>query len=202
MRNAAISGSVREQAEARVHRARPVLSGRTDFFRVWQPNRIESMCGLYHVHHCGGPYVKVEGTDQYDMEDIWHRLRSYSLLDAIASRRSRRFARGMNLNGGPLAYNGREAKDPLSHEEEAALAFAACGVTGYAMAELPYHSGNTADAGGGNIMKQFVGRTVPSADALHTVVVFLINDNGTWMLRRPQDFPSSEIAHLVNAARE
>jgi hypothetical protein len=45
-------------------------------------------------------------------------------------------------------------------------------------------------------MKQFVGRTAPSADALHTVTVFLINDRGTWMLRRPQDFPATEIAGL------
>jgi len=135
-------------------------------------------------------------------QDIRDRLRSCSLIDAIASRRSRRFARGMKLNGGPLAYDSRETPEPLSLHEEAALAFAACGVTGYAMAELPYESGSTPDAGGGNIMKQFVGRTVPSADALHAVTVFLINDNGTWMLRRPQDFPASDIADVVQAARD
>ena len=136
------------------------------------------------------------------IQDIQDRLRSYSLLDAIASRRSRRFARGMKLNGGPLAYESREAPEALSLAEEAALAFAACGITGYAMGELPYESGSTPDAGGGNIMKQFVGRTVPSADALHAVILFLANDNGAWMLRRPQDFPSSEIGELVRAARE
>lgn len=136
------------------------------------------------------------------MQDIRDRLRSYSLLDAITSRRSRRFALGMKLNGGPLTYDSPEAPEPLSQGEEAALAFAACGLTGYAMAELPYESGRVPNAGGGNIMKQFVARTVPSADALHTVIVFLINDNGTWMLRRPQDFPPSEIGDLVAAARE
>ena len=75
-------------------------------------------------------------------------------------------------------------------------------MTGYALAELPYQTGPTPDAGGGNIMKQFVGRTAPSADALHTVTVFVTNDDGTWMLRRPQDFPSTEIAGLVKASRE
>jgi len=130
------------------------------------------------------------------------RFRSYPLLDALIGRRSRRFAMGMKLNGGPLAYESARMPQPLSGEEEAALAFAACGVTGYALAELPYETGNTPDAGGGNIMKQFVGRTVASADALHTVTVFVTNNHGGWMLRRPQDFPSVEIAELVQAARE
>jgi hypothetical protein len=130
------------------------------------------------------------------------RFRSYALLDALAGRRSRRFAKGMKLNGGPLMYESVRSPEPLSGEAEAALAFAACGVTGYALAELPYETGQRSDAGGGNIMKQFVGRTAPSADALHAVTVFVTNDNGTWMLRRPQDFASPEIAELVQASRQ
>ena len=130
------------------------------------------------------------------------RVRSYPLLDALTYRRSRRFAAGMKLNGGPLAYESAQTPRPLTEEEESALAFAACGVTGYALAELPYETGTRPDAGGGNIMKQFAARTAPSADALHTVIFFMINDRGTWMLRRPQDFPRSEIAELVQAARD
>ena len=90
---------------------------------------------------------------------------------------------------------------PLSLEEEAALAFAACGVTGYALAELPYQTGNRPEAGSGNIMTHFIARTVPSGDAMHDCTVFVINDEGTWFLRRPQDFPRSEIAGLIQAAR-
>lgn len=86
-------------------------------------------------------------------------------------------------------------------EQEAALAFAACGITGYALAELPYAAGSSAESGGGNIMAQFVGRTVASGDALHTVTVFVSNDSGTWMLKRPQDFVRSEIPDLVAAGR-
>lgn len=108
----------------------------------------------------------------------------------------------MKLNGGPLAYESPRAVEPLTLDEEAALAFAACGVTGYALAELPYQTGSVAEAGGGNIMKQFVARTAPSADALHATTVFLMNDDGTWMLRRPQDFPRAEVPALVAAARE
>jgi hypothetical protein len=130
------------------------------------------------------------------------RLSSYPLLEALLQRRSRRFGKGMKLNGGPLAFESHQPPERLSMDEEAALAFAACGITGNALAELPYQTGGLPDAGGGNIMKQFVGRTAPSADALHTVTVFYTNDSGTWMLRRPQDFPPAEIADLVGTARQ
>jgi hypothetical protein len=132
---------------------------------------------------------------------LHERLRGYSLLDALTYRRSRRFAAGMTLNGGPLAYASTRAAKPLNRSEEAALAFAACGVTGYALGELPYATGNVAEAGGGNIMKQFIGRTAPSADALHAVTVFVVNDEGSWMLRRPQDFVAAEVAKLVADAQ-
>jgi hypothetical protein len=129
-------------------------------------------------------------------------MRWYPLFDALLYRRSRRFFRGAKLNGGPLAYDSAQEVDPLTEEEEAALAFAACGLTGPVLAELPYETGNLAGAGGGNIMKQFLGRTAPSADALHTVTVFMTNDRGTWMFRRPQDYPSPDVATAVTDAHE
>ncbi|MEO5802380.1 MAG: hypothetical protein ABIR24_02535, partial [Verrucomicrobiota bacterium] len=60
----------------------------------------------------------------------------YSLLDAMRDRRSRRFGLGMKNEGGALAYQSRFSPKPLSEKEEAALAFAACGITGYALADL------------------------------------------------------------------
>ncbi|HAG98200.1 MAG TPA: hypothetical protein DCL75_04905, partial [Ktedonobacter sp.] len=57
-------------------------------------------------------------------------LAHYSLLDALLARRSRRFGKGMRLNGGPLAYESTHEPEPLRLAEEAALAFAACGLTG------------------------------------------------------------------------
>jgi hypothetical protein len=129
-------------------------------------------------------------------------LSQYPLLDALIGRRSRRFGKGMRLNGGPLAYDSRQVPQPLTLEEEAALAFAACGITGYALAELPYESGNAFEAGSGNIMAQFIGRTVASPDALHTYAVFVINDDGAWMLKRPQDLARNDYAGLVRLAQE
>src|SRR5438552_15146614 len=86
-------------------------------------------------------------------------LAHYSLLDALLARRSRRFGKGMRLNGGPLAYESVHEPEPLSLAEEAVLAFAACGVTGSTLAELPYDTGTVPEAGGGNISMHFVGRT-------------------------------------------
>jgi hypothetical protein len=65
------------------------------------------------------------------------RLKGYLLLEALISRRSRRFAKGMSMNGGPLEYESTKEPEPLSFEEEAALAFAGCGITGPTLAELP-----------------------------------------------------------------
>jgi hypothetical protein len=130
------------------------------------------------------------------------RVRHYSLLDALRGRRSSRFAAGMRLAGGPLAYRSAMPPRPLSHAEEAALAFAACGLTGYTWADMPYQDGAAPETGGGNILVHFLGRTVASADAQHTVCVFVLNDEGTWLLKRPQDYPSAAIPGLLTAARD
>ena len=130
------------------------------------------------------------------------RLKSYPLLEALISRRSRRFAKGMAMNGGPLAYESGREPEPLSLEEEAALAFAGCGVTGPTLAELPYESGGKKEAGGGNIIINLVGRTVASAEAVHATTLFVLGDGGAWMLKRPQDYPRAEIPDLVRMARE
>lgn len=127
---------------------------------------------------------------------------SYPLLDALLHRRSRRFGPGMRLNGGPLAYQSTHQPQPLTLDEEAALAFAACGITGPILAELPFESGDLPEAGSGNIITHLIGRTVPSGDAMHTVVLFVLDDEGAWMLKRPQDYPREEIGLLAQAARE
>ena len=133
--------------------------------------------------------------------DVYERMARYPLLEALLERRSRRFGYGMNLNGGPLAYDSSRPPQPLTLEEEAALAFAGCGITGYTLADLPYDSGEAHEAGGGNIIINLVGRTVASGDAVHAVALFVINDEGAWMLKRPQDYPRAEIADLARAAR-
>jgi hypothetical protein len=145
----------------------------------------------------GGPIDEPHTSYRAESEQ----LAGYPLLEALTERRSRRFGTGMRLNGGPLAYRSMRTPQPLSLEQEAALAFAGCGITGPVLAELPYDSGDEREAGGGNIMVNLVGRTVASGDAVHAVALFVINDDGAWMLRRPQDYPRTEIADLAKAGR-
>ena len=80
------------------------------------------------------------------------RLIQVSLLDALLRCRSRRFGKGRHLDGGPLAYRSNSSPKLLSLDEQAALAFAACGITGYALGELPYQEGVAPESGRGNIM--------------------------------------------------
>ena len=124
-------------------------------------------------------------------------LGDYSLLDALTKRRSRRFGLGMKMPAGPLAYQSRHAPFPLSEEEEACLTFAAGGITGFALLDLPFAEGQ-----GGAIVARSLGRTIASGDAIQTVSLVVINDDGTYLIKRPQDFPAQEIAALVEQAKK
>jgi len=106
-------------------------------------------------------------------------LSRYSLLDALRGRRSRRFGLGMKIEGGPLAYQSSHSPVPLSGDEEALLVFAACGVTGHALADLTFQEHQ-----GGNMMAGLLGRTVASGDAIQTVALVVINDSATDPIRR------------------
>jgi hypothetical protein len=129
-------------------------------------------------------------------KDPFAELARYPLLDALRDRRSRRFGHGMEMGTGPLAHQSETPPLRLSEDEEALLAFAACGVTGPALVELDYSPG-----GGGTIVAGLCGRTVASGDAIHTVSVFVVNDDATWLLKRPRDFAPAEIPELVEMAR-
>ncbi len=121
----------------------------------------------------------------------------YPLLDALRERRSRRFGVGMEMATGPLAHQSNQSPLPLSEDEVALLAFAACGITGPALIELDYAPG-----GGGTIVAGLFGRTVASGDAIQTVSVFVVDGDATYLLKRPRDFEPAEIPELVAMARD
>jgi hypothetical protein len=123
------------------------------------------------------------------------RFADYSLLKALHERRSRRFGLGMNLPAGPLAFTSRHHPAALSEDEEAALVFAACGITGHALADLCYAPG-----GGGGIMAGLVARTIASGDGLQTVALIVTNDDATYLIRRPRELPSSDTSQLIELA--
>lgn len=125
------------------------------------------------------------------------KLAQYPLLRALRERRSRRFGLGMKIPGGPLAFTSRHTPRRLTEEEEAALVFAACGITGYALADLSYQPG-----GGGGIMAGLVGRTIASGDGLQTVALIVINDESAWLIRRPREMPPGDIPQLIGLSRQ
>ncbi len=120
----------------------------------------------------------------------------FPLLSALRERRSRRFALGMDMPDGPLKYQSQFQPSPLHEEEEAALAFAAGGVTGHALADLCHAPG-----GGGNIMAGLAARTVASGDGLQTVALIVINDEAAWLVRRPREMSNIAIGELVEKAQ-
>ncbi|MEK6408455.1 MAG: hypothetical protein AABN34_16125 [Acidobacteriota bacterium] len=123
-------------------------------------------------------------------------LASYSLLDALRDRRSRRFGLGMKMEGA-LAFESKRDPMPLTDDEEALLAFAACGVTGYALADLAFAPGQ-----GGDIMTHLIARAVSSGDGAQAVAIIVSNDTGTYYFKRPQDLTYDEARELVEAARK
>lgn len=121
---------------------------------------------------------------------------AYPLIDALKERRSRRFCRGMTLEGGPLSFASRHGPVPLSPLEEASMVFAACGITGCALGDLAY--GNDS---GGNIMAGLIGRTVASGDGIQTVSLITINDSGAFLYRRPQDLPPAVVREVAQRTK-
>jgi hypothetical protein len=103
----------------------------------------------------------------------------------------------MKLPAGPLAYESRHAGVPLTEAEEAALVFAACGITGHALADLCYAPGE-----GGGIMAGLVARTIASGDGLQTVALVVINDEASYLIRRPRELSPADIPNLVELGRQ
>src|SRR5436190_11708120 len=123
-------------------------------------------------------------------------LARYPLLAALRERRSRRFGLGMKIPSGPLAYQSRHKPLPLSEDEEAALVFAACGITGHALADLSYAKGE-----GGTIMAGLVARSIASGDGLQTVGLVVTNDEATYLIRKPRELPANDIPLLIELGR-
>lgn len=129
--------------------------------------------------------------------DALDHMARYALLNALRGRRSRRFGRGMHIDAGPLAYASRYAPQPLTETEEAILAFAACGMTGYDLADLAYGPGQ-----GGSMLAGLLGRTIASPDSVNAVALVVTNDEATYLLKRPVDFDLTEIPELIRLGQE
>ena len=112
---------------------------------------------------------------------------AFPALDAIFTRRARRFALGATMTG-PLAFRSRRAPVPLAVEEEAILVAAATGITGVVREEWPFL---TEDGGatGADKLASFTGRSFPSPLAIHGTELFWTNDEGVFVLPQRDEIP-------------
>lgn len=133
---------------------------------------------------------------------------SYSVLQAVAassavrelySRRTRRVTFATQLDG-PLQHTpvvDGPIPGAITKEEEAYLVAAAVGITGPLQADLPY-----TPEGVGRTMMNLYGRTIASPDASHTQRLIVLNDEGSWFIKGPQDFDPQKLPDLVKLVHE
>jgi nitroreductase len=140
-------------------------------------------------------------TPQTSFESRFGALEGVSLIDTIVRRRSRRFALGHELDGGPLSYRSLHDPVPLTAEEEAVIVFAGAGMTGYALSEAPFAPGREPESSRGNILVAPFGRTIATPDGINSAILFVINDDGAFQIRRPKDYPRESLAELAELAR-
>ena len=107
----------------------------------------------------------------------------YPLFGAFFHRRSRRIAKGAKaVNAGSHSYTSTQEPQPLSALEEAVL-IAVTGVTGSNLPDRPFEDeARKPILGTPNL--SFTGRAAGSTDNSQATSFFLINDSGTYFLRK------------------
>ena len=105
------------------------------------------------------------------------------LAHTLWTRRTRRVPRGADVAAGSMSWTSPNDPEPLSKLEEAIL-IAATGATGLTMPDRPWQDDETGDPimSKPNLVMQ--GRTAGSPDNAQGTHFFMINDEGTYFLRR------------------
>ena len=107
----------------------------------------------------------------------------YPLMSAIVDRRTRRVARGTSVPSGPISHTSKNKPSPLSPLEEAVL-IVSTGLTGSTtMHDVPTKN----DAGEDRFSAPLINvlsRGASSIDNSHAVSFFMINDEGTWLIKQ------------------
>ena len=130
-------------------------------------------------------------------------LKARSLIDTIWHRRTHRVSRGSDVAAGGMSYKSPHPRAPLTPLEEAVL-IAATGCTGLSMPDRPFYDPRPAAQ---PIMAKpnvnMVGRTAGSPDNAQGTHFFLINDSGTYFLRKlpPVDGDPFDPALLLDARK-
>jgi hypothetical protein len=118
-------------------------------------------------------------------------LYSYPLMSALQDRRTRRVAQGVSLEHGELSYESPNQPSPLSPVEEAIL-IASTSLTGAVMHDGPLDKPNGKPELG-TMFLEVAGRAASSADNAQATSFFMINDEGVWLIKRPQRREAMEL---------
>jgi hypothetical protein len=121
----------------------------------------------------------------------------FPLFSALSGRRTRRLARGMSFSG-PLGHQSANEPAPLTPLEEAIL-ITTTGTSGVVLHDGPLDT-PTGDKEYGTHLMRMVGRTASNVDNAHATNYFMINDEGTWLIRRRTDREALEF--LRDAPRD
>jgi hypothetical protein len=116
---------------------------------------------------------------------------AFPTLEAIFTRRARRFALGAEMTG-PLAYRSEKKPVPLASEEEAILVAAATGATGVVLEEWPFTTAEGTTTGADKLAS-YTGRPWPSPLAQHGTELFWTNDEGTYVLPQRDVKPTAYV---------
>jgi len=122
-------------------------------------------------------------------------LLRYPLVQAMNERRTRRVAQGVSVLAGPLSHHSKNAPHPLDPLEEAIL-ICSTGLTGIVMHDGPLKKSSGAPEDLGSMFYNILARSGPSADNCQATSLFMINDEGIWLLKRPR---GKEAAQLIDS---
>jgi len=110
-------------------------------------------------------------------------LFSYPLMSAITERRTRRVARGTSIVSGPISYTSKHQPAPLSPLEEAILVVAT-GLTGrVTMHDVPGLNNDGTPRFSAPLIN-IIARSASSIDNAQALSFFLINDEGTFLIKQ------------------
>jgi hypothetical protein len=116
-----------------------------------------------------------------DERELLDDLAQFPLLTALFGRRSRRFAVGMAIPDGPLAYASQNPPLPLTELERTLLVLCGSGISGWHLGMEHTASGDPER--GCNYPVRLTGRVAASAAGIETSELIVSDDAGTFITR-------------------
>jgi hypothetical protein len=110
-------------------------------------------------------------------------LAARPLVEAVWRRRTHRVSRGSSIEAGSMSYRSAERRTPLTALEEAVL-IAVTGCTGLTMPDRPFADPDKHQPIMAKPNLNMVGRTAGSPDNAQGTHFLMINDTGTYYLRK------------------